>query len=129
MPARSLARNVAIVGMRNDRADQLVRISTLAKNFRTSRRVLSGRAMRIVGPAFVVEIMQQCGQSPEFFIGAGPARIGAHTCFDGQCMLAQIFVLCVFAEQSPGVVSSWHGPLPRKNTGEHTATSGSLRRH
>ena len=68
-----------------------------------------GGAVRVVGPALVVEVVQQRGEAPQIFISAGLSRVSAHAGFYRQRVLAQIFVLRVFAEQSPSVISCWPG--------------------
>ena len=62
----------------------------------------------LIGPALVIEIVQQRGDSPELLVRSGFAGIGAHASFDGQGVFAQIFVLREFAEEVPGVVSGGH---------------------
>ncbi len=42
----------------------------------------------MIGPAFVIEIVEQCGKAPAFFVGTGFARVGADTCFHGKHVLA-----------------------------------------
>src|ERR1700730_2945888 len=65
------------------------------------------RVVLLIGPALVVEIVQQRGQSPEFLIGSGFPGISAHTGLNGQGMFAQAFVLGEFAEQGPSLISGW----------------------
>src|ERR1700688_5152896 len=93
---RSLARHVAILGVRYDGANHFFRVAALAQDRRSSRGMFFGGAVRVIGPALVVEVMQQGGESPEFFLGAGLSRIGAHAGLYSQRMFAQAFVLCVF---------------------------------
>src|SRR5579885_322300 len=92
-----------------DGVDHLLGVAALAKNLCSVERVLLGRVMSVVRPALVVEIMKQAGYAPQFFVGAGLARVGAHAGFDGQSMLAQAFTLCVLAQKVPSVGAVQHG--------------------
>ena len=57
-----------------------------------------GGVMLLIGPALVIEIVQERGEAPEIFIGGGFAGVGAHAGFYGESVLAQILIGGVFAE-------------------------------
>ena len=73
-----------------------------------------GGMVLLIGPALVVEIVQQRGEAPKLLVGGGLAGVSAHASFDGERVLAQIFVGGVFAEQGPAasrviMVWEWRG--------------------
>src|SRR5690348_11762466 len=70
--------------------------------------MLLGRMMRPIGPAFVVEVVQQPCQSPQILIRAQLPGIRAKASLHGQRMLSQAIARGVFAEKGPGIVSIWH---------------------
>src|SRR5713226_5272287 len=74
------------------------------------------RGVGFVGPALVVEVMQQSGDAPELFIGAVLAGIGADAGFHGQHVLAEAFGLRVFAQKLPGVFACGHGVLRKEGS-------------
>ena len=94
----SLARHVAVFGVRNDGANHFFRIAALAQDRRSARGMFFRGAVRVIGPALVVEVVQQGGEAPEFFLGAGLSRVCAHAGLDRQRVFAQAFVLRVFAQ-------------------------------
>src|SRR6266849_1990486 len=89
--------------------------------------MLLGGMVGVVGPTLVVEIVQQRRQAPKLIIGAELARIGAHAGFHGQRMFAQVFVLRVLAQQSPGIVPTRHHWSSRKESFSATSISISTR--
>src|SRR6266852_1789001 len=64
--------------------------------------------MLLVGPALVIEIVQQRRDAPERYIGALFASVGAHAGFHGQRVLAQTFRLRVLAQKIPGILTRRH---------------------
>src|SRR5256884_2468779 len=59
-----LERHVAIIGVGEDGADNLIRVALLAQDLCALRGMaLVGRVL-VVGPAFVVEVVEQRGQAP-----------------------------------------------------------------
>src|SRR5207247_10068075 len=64
--------------------------------------------MLLIGPALVIEIVQQRRGAPERFIGALFAGISAHAGFHGQRVLAQTFRLRVLAQEIPGILTRRH---------------------
>ncbi len=68
----------------------------------------------LVGPALVIEIVEQRGDTPKLFIGAGFAGIGANTRFDGEHVFAQALRRGVLAKQFPGVFAGRHAVLQTK---------------
>jgi hypothetical protein len=69
----------------------------------------------VIGPALVIEIVEQRGEAPGFFVSAGVASVGADTCFDGEHMFAEAFRGSVLAEKFPGVIARGHAVLPVKS--------------
>ena len=69
------------------------------------------RRMLLIGPALVIEIVQQRSQAPGFFVGAGFARIGTDTRFDREHVFAQALRSGVLAQQFPGVLARRHAIL------------------
>jgi hypothetical protein len=45
--------------------------------------VFFGGTVGVVGPAFVIEIVQESGEAPEILVRAGIPSIGTHAGFDG----------------------------------------------
>src|SRR6266849_3667910 len=90
-------------------ADVFLRVAFLAKNLGTFGGVLLVRGVGFVGPALVVEVMEQRGDSPELLIGGVLAGIGADASFHRQHVLAEALGLGVFAQKLPGVLSCGHG--------------------
>src|SRR6202030_3800184 len=93
--------------MGEDRVQHLLGIPALPQDFGAGRWMAFARVVLLIGPALVVEIVQQRGQSPEFLIGPGCPGISAHTGLNGQGMFAQTSVLGEFAEQGPSLISGW----------------------
>ena len=72
------------------------------------RGMLAIERMPAVGPAFVVEVVKQRGDTPEFLIGIVLFGVSADAGFHGQHVLAKAFGLRVFAEEIPGVFTRRH---------------------
>jgi len=70
----------------------------------------------VVWPAFVIEIVQESGEAPEILVRAGIPSIGEHAGFNGQSVFAQAFVLRVFTQKSPGVISRWQTGIVSSKT-------------
>src|SRR5260370_2437257 len=68
---RGLTGHVAIVGVGENGADDLLRVAVLAKNPGAFGGVLFVRGMGFVGPALVIEGVAGGGESPKLVIGAG----------------------------------------------------------
>ena len=60
----------------------------------------------LVGPALVVEVVEEAGEPPELLVLALEAGVVAHGGLDGQGVLAQAFLLRVLAEELPGLVAA-----------------------
>ena len=105
---RRLARDTGIVRMRENGADNFFGVAQLAEDLCAFGGMLLVCGVGVVGPAFVVEIVEQGGEAPEFFVGAVLAGVGADAGFDGEHVFAQAFGLGVFAEKFPGVVAGRH---------------------
>lgn len=109
---RGLARDTGIVSMRKDGANDLFGIPELAKNPGAfGGMFVVGRVVG-VGPAFVVEIVEERGEPPNFLVRSRFASVGAYARFDGEHVFAQTLRLRVFAEKFPGIVASRHEALP-----------------
>ncbi len=64
-----------------------------------------------IGPAFIVEIVEQANDAPLAFIFAEFAGVGAHGDFDGAHVADQAWILDVFIEQGESV-GTIHCGLP-----------------
>ncbi len=106
---RGLAGDVAVVCVGEDGADDFLGVALLAKDFGAFGGVLFVRSVRFVGPALVVEVVEQSGDAPEFLVRAVLAGIGADAGFHGQHVLAEALGLRVFAQELPGVFACGHG--------------------
>src|SRR2546429_2429497 len=90
--------HVAIIGVGEDGADNLIRVALLAQDLCALRGMaLVGRVL-VVGPAFVVEVVEQRGQAPGVLVGTAFAGVGANAGFHGEHVLAERFRLRVFTE-------------------------------
>lgn len=103
-----LPRNVAVVGVRQDGADHFLGIAKLAEDSGTFGGVLAVGRVVAVGPALVVEVMEERGESPTLLILALLAGVGTDAGFDSKHMLAEGLGLSVLAEQFPGIVTCRH---------------------
>ncbi len=61
-----------------------------------------------VGPALIVEVVEERGQAPGVFVGSILAGVSADTRFDGEHVLAEAFGLGEFADDLPGVFARGH---------------------
>jgi hypothetical protein len=104
----SLARRVAIAGMGEDGADDFFGVAVFAEDLGAFGGVLAVGGVVGVGPALVVEVMENGGEAPGIFVGAVFAGIGAHAGFDGEHVFAEGFGLGEFADKFPGVVAGGH---------------------
>ena len=82
-----------IVGMRADRVDYFLGIARGAQDGRALQRMIGG-----IGPALVIEIVQEADDAPGFFIGAMFFGVGAHGDFDRLHVAHQAGVLDVFVQ-------------------------------
>ena len=94
--------------MTENGGDDFFRVAALAEDQGAGEGMLGSRVMIGVGPAFVIEIVEQSGEGPGIFIAAKFPGVGADAGFDGQGMLAETFALCVFAKQGPGIIAVRH---------------------
>src|ERR1700722_1148580 len=88
--------------------DHFFGVAAFAENFGTFVGMFLGRVLGGVGPAFVIEIMEQTGEGPEVFLGAKFTSVRASAGLHRQSVLAKAFALSVFAEKLPGVVAVGH---------------------
>ena len=108
-----MAGNAGIIGMRENGADDFFGVAQLAEDFCAIGRMLLVGGVGVVGPAFVIEIVEQGSEAPKFFVGAVFAGVGADAGFDGEHVFAQAFGSGVLAEKFPGVVACRHAVLPQ----------------
>ena len=80
------------------------------------------RGVVSVGPALVIEIVEQGCQAPELFIGGGFAGVGADAGFNSEHVLAQGFGLCVFADKIPSVFAGWQEKFLRADSNVYWST-------
>ena len=95
-----------IVGMRLDRVDHVVRIMPLFEDCRSLERMI-GR----VGPAFVVEIVQEPDGAPLLLVFAVFAGVGPQRRLDGQHVPHEVFVFCVLANEGQVGITTHGGRL------------------
>ena len=105
---RRLARHIAIVGVRENGADNFAGVAVLAENLSAMSWMFFIGGMSFVRPALVIEIVEKGGKAPGLFIGALLAGIGANAGFDGEHVFTKRFRLRVFAKQIPGVIACRH---------------------
>jgi len=105
---RGFARNAGVIGVGQDGMEHLLGIAAVAQDFCSGRGMAFAGVVLLIGPALVIEIVQQGGQTPKLLIGRGFAGVSAHASLDGQSVFAQIFVLGELAEEIPGVVAGGH---------------------
>jgi hypothetical protein len=118
-----LARRIALIGVRHDGADEFFGVAAIAENSCALGGMLLVRGVVGVGPALVIKIVQQSGKSPEFFIGAGFASVGADTGFYGQHVLAQRFGLRVFTDKIPGFFAGWQESFLHVHSNDYWSTA------
>ena len=100
-----LARHAGVVGVRQDRARHPLRIALLAQDLDAAERMV-----RRVGPALVVEVVEQRDDAPVLLVLAPQPRVAAHRGLDRQRVLPQALALRVFRQQRPGGVARQHRP-------------------
>jgi hypothetical protein len=108
---RGLARDAGIIGVGEDGADDFVGVAALAEDFRAFRGMLPVGRVIVIGPTLVIEIVKECGEAPELFVGALFAGVGADTGLHGKHVLAKTFRGSEFAKELPGVIASGHAVL------------------
>src|SRR6266403_250627 len=80
---RSLARDATIIRVGENRTNHFLGIPALTKDRRAASRVFFSGTVGVVWPAFVIEVVQESGESPEILVRAGIPSIGTHAGFDG----------------------------------------------
>jgi hypothetical protein len=80
-----------------DCVNHFFRVSAFAENFRAFVGMFLRGMMGGVGPAFVVEIVEQACEGPEIFVSAEFSRVRAGAGFQGESVFTQAFALRVFA--------------------------------
>jgi hypothetical protein len=94
--------------MAKDGVNQIFRVTMLPQNFRAFIGMLFSGMVLIVGPSFVVKVMQQTGEPPQFLVGGILPGVRTQAGFDGKGMLSEAFALRVLAQKLPGSVSIRH---------------------
>ena len=89
-----------VVGVRQDRARHPLGIALRLQDLDAAKRMVL-----LVGPALVVEVVQQRDDAPVLFVLAEQPRVAAHRGFDRQHVLAQALALRVLGHQRPGRLS------------------------
>jgi hypothetical protein len=105
---RGFARDSAIVGVSDDGADDFFGVAAFTQEFGAFGGMFLVGSVIVVGPAFVIEIMEERGQAPSLFVGAVFASVGPDAGFHRQHVLAQRFGLRIFTNQLPSIVSGRH---------------------
>ena len=111
---RCIACDASVIGVGEDGADDFIGVATLAQDFCAFGWMFAVGGVVVIGPAFVIEIVEKSGEAPGFFISAVFASVGANARFDGEHMFLKRFRLGEFAEQGPGFFSGRHKSLPGK---------------
>ena len=106
---RRLAGNVAVVRVGEDGAGDFLGVPALSEDFGAFGRMLAVGGVVGVGPALVIEVVEERGEAPGVFVGAVLTGIGANAGFDGEHVLAEAFGLGEFADDVPGVFARGHG--------------------
>src|ERR1700693_1213955 len=70
--------------------------------------MLLGGVMCRIGPALVVEIVEQPGERPGIFVAAKFSGVGADAGLDSQRVFAKTFALGVLAQQIPRIIAVRH---------------------
>jgi hypothetical protein len=108
------ARDARVIGVGKDGANQFRGIAVFAQDFGAFGGMLAVGGVVIVGPALVVEIVEERGEAPEVFVGTEFAGVIANARFDSEHVLAERVGLGVLAEKVPGVVASRHEDIVRQ---------------
>jgi len=119
---RGLARRVAVISVRHDGTDEFFGVVLLPENFCAFGGMFAVRGVVSVGPALVIEIVEQGREAPELFIGAGFAGVGADAGFYGEHVLAQGFGFRVFADEIPSVFAGWQEKFLRVDSNVYWST-------
>jgi hypothetical protein len=82
------ASDASVIGVGEDGANEFGGIAVFAEDFGAFRGMLTIGRVVIVGPAFVVEVVQERGEGPEVLVGAEFAGIGADAGFDSEHVFA-----------------------------------------
>jgi hypothetical protein len=98
---RRVARQLEVLGVREDRVDQLLGVALLPEDRSAVLGMLVERRVHLV-----VEIVEEGGGAPELLVFAETARVTGHRSFDGERVPPQRFALRVLRESLPG-------PVPR----------------
>src|SRR5580704_8397054 len=79
-----------------------LQLSACAQNLRSFVGMLLGGVMSCIGPALIVEVVQQRGRAPQLLICAQFAGVGSHASLHRERVFAKAFTLRVLAQQAPG---------------------------
>ncbi len=120
--ARSIVRlplQFKVRGVAKHSVDYILRDATFSQNHGSLDRVLIG-----VGVHLEVKVVEETHYPPLFLVAVIRSRVGLHSCFYGQRMLAQGLGLGVLAEDIPSFVAV-HG-APSRWWPYHTPRGGIL---
>lgn len=84
-----------VVGVGEDGVDDLFGVASFAEDGGALEGVVRG-----IGPAFVVEVVEECDGAPEFFVFAEFTGVGADGGFDGEHVFDEAIVGDEFADES-----------------------------
>ena len=87
--------------MAEDRVDHRFGVALLAEDLDAGEGMLGAIEIR-VGPAFVIEIVQEAGRAPELFILLELASVETHRRLDRKHMFDEALPLGVFLDQLQG---------------------------
>jgi len=100
---QSIPRHPGVICMTKYGPANVLAVAVLAQYFRTLQRMIGGIRIH-----FVVEVVQQAGDCPCFFVRLQPASISLHYCFYRERVLSQRVAFGVLAEQNPCIFSRRH---------------------
>jgi hypothetical protein len=109
----SLAGNTGVFRMGENGADEFFVVAVLAKYFGAFGGMLTVGCVVVVGPALVIEVVEESGEAPVVFVRTIFAGVGPDAGFDGKHVFAEAFRLGVFAQKLPGIFAGrhWFSPL------------------
>src|SRR5579871_2792152 len=80
--------DAGVIGVGKDRANDFLGVSLFAQDFGAFGRVSAVGGVFMIGPAFVIEIVEESGEAPCVFIGAILSGIRADAGFNSQHVFA-----------------------------------------
>ena len=89
--------------MRQDRARHPLRVALLLQDLHAAKRMI-----RLIGPALVVEVVQQRHHAPVVLVLTPEPRVAAHRGFDREHVLPQALALRMLGDQRPRLIPRQH---------------------